>query len=181
MCVTPVYMGSLYVHLPRRLASKGLLTAFLALLTLAFPARHIPGAEPACKVQKDTLSKGQDTEANQAEKSLRLGIEKRLYVPDNDDGPGDALLKMALYSLLIVVLGVLALVVLKRLVPKIQRSAGKNLSIIETAYISPRSSIHLLRAGTRKYLISRSGDGLSLLAEVTQALHDEETTPGSAE
>ncbi len=110
-----------------------------------------------------------------------MGFEKRLSVPDNDDGPGDALLKMVLYSLLIVVLGVLALVVLKRLLPKIQRSAGKNLSIIETAYISPRSSVHLLRVGTKKYLISRSGDGVSLLAEVTQALSDEQTASGPDE
>ncbi len=173
MCTTPIYMGSLYVHLPRRFALKGLLTAFLAVLTLALPARQILAADPTPEANKDSLTKPDDSQTHKSEKAPWLDSKKPLDSFKTDKAPGGALLTMVVYSLIIVVLGVAAVLVIKKLLPRIQRSAGKNLSIVETAYISPRSSVHLLRVGTKKYLISRSGDGVSLLAEVTQALPDE--------
>jgi len=181
MCTTPIYMGSLYVHLPCRFDSKGLLTAFLAVLTLALPAGHVLAENSTPDSKKDTLTESEDSQMQKSEKAPWLDSKKPLDSFNTDKGPGGALLTMIVYSLIIVVLGVAAVLVIKKLLPKIQRSAGKNLSIIETAYISPRSSVHLLRVGTKKYLISRSGEGVSLLAEVTQALDDEETTTGSTE
>ncbi len=181
MCSTPIYMGSLYVHLRRRFDSKGLLIALLATLAVALPTPSIIGAEPTPQANKDSLTKPDDSQTQKSENPAWLDSKKPLDSFNTDKGPGGALLTMIVYSLIIVVLGVAAVLVIKKLLPRIQRSAGKNLSIIETAYISPRSSVHLLRVGTKKYLISRSGDGVSLLAEVTQALDDEEITPGSAE
>ena len=171
MCTAPVYMDSLYVHLSCRFGRKGLLVAFLVLLTLGMGVCEAMAAEPTSEVEK----------ASQMEKSWRLGSGKGFSVLDNDDKPGGTLQTMIVYSMIILVLGVGAVLVVKKLLPRIQRSAGKNLSIIETAYISPRSSVHLLRVGTKKYLISRSGEGISLLAEVTQALEDAESTSGSGE
>ncbi len=181
MCFTPIYMDSLYVHLPRRFASKGLLTAFLAVLTLAFPARHVLGENSTPDSKKASLTKPQDAQTQKGWKLPRSDNKDLVGGLGREDDAGGALRQMIVYSVIIVALGVAAVLIIKKLLPRIHRSAGKNLSIIETAYISPRSSVHLLRVGTKKYLISRSGDGVSLLAEVTQALDDEEITPGSAE
>lgn len=181
MCITPTHMGSLYAYSPRRSTSKGLLTFFLAVLSVAFPARHILAENPIPGSKKDTVTKSGDPQTQKPEKEPWSGLPKPLNGLNYDKAPQNLLLRMVIYCLLIVVLAVLAVVVLKKLVPRIQRSSGKNLLILETTYVAPRSSLHLLRVGTKKYLLSRSGDGLSLLAEVTQALDDEDTTPGSAE
>ena len=181
MCVTPIYMDSLYVHLPRRFASKGLLTAFLAVLTLALQASHVLGANSTPDSKKDTLTESEDAQTQKGWKLPRSDNKDPVGGLGREDDAGGALRQMIVYSLIIVVLGVAAVLVIKKLLPRIHRSAGKNLSIIETAYISPRSSVHLLRVGTKKYLISRSGDGVSLLAEVTQALPDEQIASGPDE
>lgn len=181
MCIILMYMGFMYVHSPRILVWKGLSLAFLALLALGLGVREAVAAEPSADVKKNTLSKSPDSGANQNETPWRLGSEKRSYVGDDGDDGGGALQTMVVYSVIILVLGVGAVLVVKKLLPKIQRSAGKNLSIIETAYVSPRNSVHLLKVGRKKYLIARSGDGISLLAEVTQALDDQESTSGSGE
>ncbi len=181
MCIILMYMGFMYVHSPRIFGWKGLSVAFLGLLLLSLGVRESVAAEPSADVPKNTLSKSQDSETKQGEKSPLWGNEKRTYVGDNGDDGGGALQMMVVYSVIILVLGVGAVLVVKKLLPKIQRSAGKNLSIIETAYISQRNSVHLLKVGRKKYLIARSGDGISLLAEVTQALDDQESTSGSGE
>lgn len=174
MCTNPIYMVSLYAHSPRRLNSKGLLVALLALLSLALSSQDIFAGEKSSEANKTSLTKPEHSQTQKGEKPSWLDSKETLDSLGRQDEPSGTLLQMVVYSVIIVVLGVGAIVVIKKLLPKIQRSGGRNLSIIETAHISPRSSVHLLRVGTKKYLISRSGDGVSLLAEVTQALSDEQ-------
>ena len=176
MCTIPRYMGSLYVHSPRGLGWKGLLiTSLLAVVVVVtMSSRWGFAAEKGSETDKKGPAVSDNSQVKRDGRMPWAGNNKIPgFIDGQDDGRG-ALTQMLVYSVIIVILGVVAIVVIKKFLPKIQRSGGKNLSIIETAYISPRSSVHLLGVGTKKYLISRSGEGVSLLAEVTEAVSDEQ-------
>jgi flagellar biogenesis protein FliO len=56
---------------------------------------------------------------------------------------------------------------------------GKNVRVLETVHLGSRKTVHLLRVGSRKYLVGSSRERISLLADVTEAAADE--TPPAGE
>ncbi len=82
----------------------------------------------------------------------------------------DLLWQMLAATVVILVLGVLAFVVVKRLLPKIARTAGKRISVLETVYLQPKKALHLIEVGSRKFLLASSPEGLTRLDDVTDAL-----------
>jgi len=82
--------------------------------------------------------------------------------------------RMLAYTLIILVLGVIALLVVKKVLPRITASAGKRISVLETAYLGPRKTLHLLQVGSQRFLVAGSRDRITLLGEVTGAFADED-------
>lgn len=81
---------------------------------------------------------------------------------------GNNLAKKLLISiLLIVVLGVAAIYVSKKFLPRITNASGRKIRIIETVHLAPNKAVHLLRVGTQQLLIASSKEGICFLTEVT--------------
>ncbi len=72
--------------------------------------------------------------------------------------------------LVILVLGPVALFFAKRILPRMRISPGKKVSVLETTHIGPRKTLHILQVGSRKLLVTNTREGISLLADVTDAL-----------
>jgi hypothetical protein len=98
-----------------------------------------------------------------------------------DDGTDlwSPLLTMLAAVIVILVLGGLGLFLVKRVLPRIGRPTGKNVSILESVYLGPRKAVHLLQADGRRFLVGCSRDEISMLAELTrefdQPEHEGET------
>ena len=78
--------------------------------------------------------------------------------------------QMLAAMVVILVLGVLAYIVVKRLLPKIGRTSGKRISVLETVYLQPKKALHLIQVGSRRILIASSPEGLTRMDDVTDAL-----------
>ena len=93
-------------------------------------------------------------------------------VPEGFPGGGDTtgMMWQMLASVLgILVIGVLAILVIKKLLPRLAKSSGKRISVLETAHLGPNKHIHLLQVGLRKVLVASSRDGVVKLGDVTDA------------
>jgi len=91
--------------------------------------------------------------------------------------PGEAtdLLGHSLAAVLVIlVLGAAAIVVVKRLLPRLGISQGRRVSVLETVYLGPRKSLYVVQVGERTLLVSGTREQLSLLADVTGSLPPEE-------
>lgn len=100
----------------------------------------------------------------------------------SDNGPpfGPTLISL----LVVLVLAGGALVVVKRILPRVTSRGGmltgkRSLKVLETAYLGPRKSLHLVQVGDRRLLIGGGTDRLSLLADVTGSagMGDKEPSP----
>jgi flagellar biosynthetic protein FliO len=83
-------------------------------------------------------------------------------------------LKTMLAVLLVVVLGVAAIYISKKLGAKISNLPGKEIRITETVHLGPRKAVHLLRIGNRQLLIGSTNESITMLAEVTSAAKGDE-------
>ena len=94
---------------------------------------------------------------------------------DPDRGPGAVLRRMMAYTLVILVLGGVGLFVVRKLLPRLGATQGKkHISVLETVYLGPKKSLHLLRVGAQRFLVAGSRDGVSMLGEVTSAFPDDD-------
>ena len=94
---------------------------------------------------------------------------------DFDKGPnqvqGKLTRQFALAIGFVVLLGVCAWYVSKKLGTKLGITRGKDISIIETVHLGPRKTLHLLEVGGRqKLLIGSTNENISILADVTEAV-----------
>lgn len=82
-----------------------------------------------------------------------------------------------LASLLVVLgLGVLVYLVVKRLLPKLGVKVGRRVRVLETSYLGPRKAVHLLQVGSQRFLIGSTRETITMLSEVTLAfLEDDES------
>ncbi|MHC4593714.1 MAG: flagellar biosynthetic protein FliO [Planctomycetota bacterium] len=87
-------------------------------------------------------------------------------------GSRELFYKMVLSVLLVVVLGVAAIYVSKKLLPKITNLPGKEIRIVETAHLGPRQAVHLLEIGDRRFLIGSTNENITKLADITGTLTD---------
>jgi len=87
-------------------------------------------------------------------------------------GGRDLFFKMMLSVLLVAVLGVTAIYVSKKLLPKITNLPGKEIRIIETAHLGPRKAVHLLEIGGRRFLIGSTNENITKLVDITGTLTD---------
>lgn len=83
---------------------------------------------------------------------------------------GELFIKMMLSVLLVIGLGAAAIYVSKKLLPKITNLPGKEIRILETAYLGPRKAVHLVKIGNQRLLIGSTNESISMLADVTDGL-----------
>ena len=94
----------------------------------------------------------------------------------NNNTAGDELYSKLIISIVfVVVLGIAAIYVSKRLLPK-ARLSGKEMKIIETVHIGPRKAIHLLKIGNQSLLIGSTAENITKLADVTSVFFQREDT-----
>ena len=93
------------------------------------------------------------------------------------------MLEMLTYVLIIVVLAAAAIFVVKKVLPRIGVTvpSGKRISTLETVYLGPRKTVHLLRVGAREILVGSSRDRICMLADVTGAFEDKEDLTGASD
>ncbi len=87
-------------------------------------------------------------------------------------GSRELFYKMVLSVLLVVALGVAAIYVSKKLLPKITNLPGKEIRIVETVHLGPRKAVHLLKIGDRRFLIGSTNENITKLADITGTLTD---------
>lgn len=101
-----------------------------------------------------------------------LGDPNQFSPADIGLGKGELFLKMMLSVGLVIGLGIAALYVSKRVLPKVANAPGKEIRIRETAYLGPRKALHLVEIGGHKLLIASTDQSITTLAQVTDAWLD---------
>ena len=96
-----------------------------------------------------------------------------------DVGTGRLMLQMLMYVLIILVLGAIALFAFRRVIPRIRRTPGAQVSILETVYLGPRQAVYLLRVGSGKILVAGTRDRVSMLVDVTERCTDGPLPPAA--
>ena len=79
----------------------------------------------------------------------------------------DLFFKMMFAVLLVVVLGVAAIYISKKFLPKIANLSGREIRIVETVPLGPRKAVHLLKIGNQQLLIACTNENITKLADVT--------------
>lgn len=90
--------------------------------------------------------------------------------PGHDTFGGELYSKTLLAVLFVLVLGIAAIYVSKKLLPKITNLTGKEIHIVETVHLGPRKAVHLLEIGNRRFLIGSTNETISALADLNSTL-----------
>lgn len=129
-------------------------------------------AEPTTKPAK--LAEATSQPAKLAEPTTRPAGEPAPVEIGTPFGSGQGditglMWQMLASALMVLVIGGVALFVLKKLLPKIRSVSHKKIAVIETAYLGSRRAVHLLQVGSMKLLIASSPEGVVRLGNVTRA------------
>ena len=73
-------------------------------------------------------------------------------------------------TMVVLVLGVAAILVVKKVLPRIHRATGRRISVEETVYLAPRKAVHLVRVGSRTLLLASSPEAIVRLDDVSEAV-----------
>jgi flagellar biosynthetic protein FliO len=85
---------------------------------------------------------------------------------------GDALKSLVTSILVIIVLGVAAVYVAKKVMPKVSAAMGKELRVVESINLGPRKQVYVVKVGTKKLLIGAASESVTFLADVTEAMRE---------
>lgn len=84
------------------------------------------------------------------------------------DGAPNPLSELLAMVVVILLIGVVAWVVLKRLLPRWKIAGGqRKVRVLETTHLNPRQAVVLLEVGKRKLLVASTRERISMLADVT--------------
>ena len=90
----------------------------------------------------------------------------------NSTGGRELFLRMTLSVVLVVILGVGAIYVSRRLLPRLTHLPSKEIRIVETAYLGPRKAVHLVKIGDQRLLIGSTNENITMLTHVSDPLAD---------
>ncbi len=79
---------------------------------------------------------------------------------------GKLFLKMIGSIVLVVALAIAALYVSKKVLPRVTNASGKEIRVMETAYLGPRKALHLVEIGHQKLLIGSTNENIATLAHI---------------
>jgi flagellar biogenesis protein FliO len=88
--------------------------------------------------------------------------------PGLDLGKGELFLRMMLSVGLVIGLGGIALYLSKRTLPRVVHAGGKEIHVLETAYLGPRKALHLVEVGSQRLLIASTHDRITMLAPLNE-------------
>jgi flagellar biogenesis protein FliO len=129
------------------------------------PAVEAPSAAGASSRPATAPSQQVLAETRPATRTLREGGVDTL----KQSPAGDLAWKLISSAVVVLVLGAVCFVVMRRVVPRLNTRGGRNIQVIETAHLGPQKMVHLLKAGGRLYLVASTRDRISLLAELPPA------------
>ena len=103
-----------------------------------------------------------------------------LFAPDPNFTGGTAyglgrwelFIRTMLALVFLIILGVGAFYVSKRLLPKLANRPSKEIRVVETVHLGPRKAVHLIEVGNRRFLIGSTNENIRKLAEVTAGFPD---------
>ena len=96
-------------------------------------------------------------------------------LPSNSSIPfanADVMLRLAFSVLVVIVLGAATLYVSKKVLPKVTHAASKEIRVLETTYLGPRKSLHLVEINGQRLLLGSTNDNISTLAHLNDAWLD---------
>ena len=149
--------------------------SFVLLLWLASAAAgasdqgaNTPATKPAGSTTQATAATSRPAAGGQADPGsqplwYKQGESPRLL----RDDASKVLWKMLASALVILVVGAAALIVTRRLLPRLRAAGGRKISVLETAHIGPRRAVHLVQVGRRQFLLGSTREGIGMLSEVT--------------
>jgi len=92
---------------------------------------------------------------------------------DADLDVREAFVKMMFTVLMVIVLGVAAIYLSKKILPKLSSMSGKTIKIVETVHLGPRKSVHLLKIGNEQILIGSTNENITKLADIPDLATDQ--------
>ncbi len=91
----------------------------------------------------------------------------RLTAAELDNG--GLFLRMMLSVGIVIGLGAAALYLSRRVLPRVTRTAGREIRIVETACLGPRKAIHVVEVGNRRLLIASTSEHITMLTPLGDA------------
>lgn len=83
------------------------------------------------------------------------------------------LLVKTLFSVAVVLaLGIIAFYLSKAVLPKVTKGQGKEIRIIETAYLGPRKALHLVEVNGQRLLVGSTNENITALTHVVDSWAD---------
>jgi len=126
-------------------------------------------------------SGAQDAASNASQSAAdKSGTPETFFAQDTDltggsgfaGGNGELFLRAMLAVLFVIVLGVGAIYVSRRLLPRIVNAPGKKIRVVETAHLGPKKAVHVLEVGNRRFLLGSTAENITKLADITDDLID---------
>jgi len=170
------------------MTTRWLLAAGLGILWVAAPAAGLAAAADsplpavpakATAAEEPEAAVGGTQAPAQAPKMAQLGRPEK-PAPLNLGGPDYGTSKLIWNTLaaaaIVLVLGGIALFLMKRVMPRIGIGQGKRVAVIETTYLGPQRTVHLVQVGARCLLIGATRESVRLVADVTDAFGQDPET-----
>jgi len=118
--------------------------------------------------------------ASQSAPVDKSGTPETFFTQDTDltggsgfaGGNGELFLRAMLAVLFVIVLGVGAIYVSRRLLPRIINAPGKKIRVVETAHLGPKKAVHMIEVGNRRFLLGSTAEHITKLADITDDLID---------
>jgi flagellar biogenesis protein FliO len=151
---------------------KKQLVAFLVTAVIVGAMLVVCSAQSAADGQETEKPKAESQNSKFMTGSLFAGDPNFSKTPGNSSGNKELFYKMMLSVLLVVALGAAAIYTSRKLLPRITNLPGKEVRIVETIHIGPRKTLHLLKIGNQCLLLGSTGENITKLADVTDALAD---------
>lgn len=130
---------------------------------IAFASRFsAEGGTQKAGDQTERSSFGSDPKGSQT-RELAFGDPNLPAAPSISLGNGELFLRMMLSVGLVIGLGAVALYLSKRALPRVVHAGGKEIHILETAYLGPRKAIHLVEVGDQRLLLASTSDSIAML------------------
>lgn len=149
-------------------------------MVLLAAAVWLSGAVVVCPLP--AAQNGSDTVQPESPKSSPVPADKTdsLFARDpNFAGTGsyglgrwELFARTMLAVVFLVVLGVAAFYVSRKLLPKLANRPSKEIRIVETVHLGPRKAVHLIEVANRRFLIGSTNENIRKLAEVTAGFPD---------
>lgn len=80
--------------------------------------------------------------------------------------------RLLAYVVVILVLGAAALIVTKKFLPRLRSAGGREMTVVETVHLGPRTTVHLVEVASRRFMLGATRDRVSMLAELSGTFPD---------